>query len=67
MPQMTGDQLASALFRVRSDLPIIRCTGFVQKLTEEEAHHIGVRRLLLKPLSVQQVVQTVREILNERA
>jgi CheY-like chemotaxis protein len=33
MPGMTGDMLAREILRIRSDMPIILCTGFSQTLT----------------------------------
>ena len=42
MPQMTGDALAQALRRIRSDIPIILCTGFSHTMDPESARTLGI-------------------------
>ena len=50
MPQMTGDKLAKAILKIRSELPIILCTGFSESLNEKKAAKAGIRLLLHKPI-----------------
>ena len=50
MPKMTGTDLIKAIRRVRSDLPVILCTGFSEGVTDEMLEKIGVSKLLMKPV-----------------
>lgn len=67
MPKMTGDTLAKHLIQIRSDIPIIICTGDCNRITHEKAADIGIKRLLLKPLTIREVALGVREALDASA
>ncbi len=64
MPGMTGDQLAEALLRIRPDIPIIICTGFSKRLSSVQASSLGIRAFLMKPVTVQELSKTVRDVLD---
>ena len=64
MPNMTGDQLARELIAVRADIPIIICTGFSEKLGAKEVKALGVKELLMKPVSVFEMARKVRKVLD---
>lgn len=50
MPDMTGTELTQKIRAIRSDLPVILCTGFSEGLTREGALEQGLSELLLKPV-----------------
>lgn len=66
MPYLTGRDLAAEILGVRPDLPIILCTGFSPDVQEEETMP-GIRKVLIKPLSMKSLVGAVREVLDEQA
>ncbi|MCE5244896.1 MAG: PAS domain S-box protein [Desulfobacteraceae bacterium] len=66
MPQMTGIDMAEELVRIRSDIPIILCTGYSEKLSENVVREQGIAALLLKPLSVGQLAEAVSAALLSR-
>ncbi|MDM8549059.1 response regulator [Desulfobacterales bacterium HSG2] len=66
MPKMTGEVLSRKLMEIRPDIPIIICTGFSEIFTEEKAANIGIRAYLNKPVSMDVLARTVREVLDER-
>ncbi len=66
MPHMTGADLAREIIRIRSDIPVILCTGWTDAVSEEEAKAIGVRELVIKPLTRQETAETVRRVLGEK-
>ncbi|MCE5244015.1 MAG: response regulator [Desulfobacteraceae bacterium] len=66
MPYLTGRDLAVEILGIRPDLPIILCTGFSPDVQEEEAVP-GIRKVLIKPLSMKRLVLAVREVLDEQA
>jgi PAS domain S-box-containing protein len=66
MPNMSGKELAVELLKVRPDIPIILCTGYSSKISEERAKEIGIREFCMKPLHRRQLVKTVRKVLDEK-
>ncbi|HSO19350.1 MAG TPA: ATP-binding protein, partial [Desulfosarcina sp.] len=64
MPGMTGDQLAEALLRLRRDLPIVICTGFSKRLSSIQASSLGISAFLMKPVTIQELSRTVRDVLD---
>jgi DNA-binding NtrC family response regulator len=65
MPQMTGNQLALELMKVRSDIPIILCSGHSRKSMEEQYAGIKIKAFLCKPFSIMELTETVRMALNK--
>jgi CheY-like chemotaxis protein len=64
MPQMTGDKLVKEILKIRSDIPIIICTGFSEKINEEKATEIGATGYLEKPIDRRDFAIKVRQALN---
>jgi PAS domain S-box-containing protein len=65
MPNMTGEELANALLELRSDIPIIICTGHSRTATPESSKALGVSAFLQKPLAPTQLMRVVREVLDQ--
>ena len=65
MPNMTGDELAEQLFAIRSDIPVILCTGFSARITEEKAKSMGISAFILKPLIRKDIAETIRKVLDQ--
>ena len=65
MPNMTGEQLAREILSVREDIPVVICTGFSERMDKQKAKAIGVKALLMKPVPKSELVQTVRNVLDE--
>jgi DNA-binding response OmpR family regulator len=63
MPGMTGTSLAKAVKTVRADIPIILCTGFNERINRENTRALGIQTLIMKPVGMQQLAQTIREVL----
>ena len=66
MPNMTGDNLAREIMRIRPRIPVVLCTGFSEMVTEENVRDMGIRRLLMKPLVMRDLAGCIREILDGR-
>ena len=67
MPHMTGEELAKELMHIRSDIPIIICTGFSEMITLEKVKIIGIRELLMKPLIMRDFAETIRRVLDGKS
>lgn len=67
MPQMTGEELAGKLLKVRQGIPIILCTGYSAAISEAKILEIGIRKYLQKPVSNKELAALIREILDKEA
>jgi two-component system, cell cycle sensor histidine kinase and response regulator CckA len=66
MPHMTGDMLAKELLHIRSDVPIILCTGYSEEINEEKAKAIGIREFVKKPIVTLDMAKTIRNVLDTK-
>ena len=66
MPNMTGDELARRLMAIRSDIPVILCTGYSERISSEKALEIGISEFVLKPFVMSDMAVTVRKVLDDR-
>jgi len=64
MPRINGEQLASELIKTNQDIPILLCTGNLDKMNEEKARRIGIKRFAMKPLDISSLARIVRKILD---
>jgi CheY-like chemotaxis protein len=67
MPQMTGQRLAKEILDICPDMPIILCTGFREKISEETAGELGIKALVFKPFAVRDFSITVRNVLDKQS
>ena len=65
MPDMTGEKLALKLLDIRPDIPIILCTGYSKRISDEIAADMGVKALLYKPVASADLAKAIREALDE--
>ena len=63
MPNMTGIQLAKKLLEIRSDIPLIICTGFSEKISEDKSEAMGIRGYVMKPVVKSELAKKIREAL----
>ena len=65
MPNIPGNKLAVELIKIRSDIPILLCTGFSETMSEEKATSLGIKGFLLKPIVIKDISRKIREVLDE--
>ena len=65
MPHLTGVALAEEIIRIRPDIPIILCTGFIESIEEESLEQYGIRELLTKPINLHTLATAVHRVLGE--
>jgi PAS domain S-box-containing protein len=65
MPNMTGDRLAEEIRAIRPNLPIILCTGFSNRITEETAREHGINGFALKPIVRTEFAKLIRKVLDD--
>ncbi len=67
MPGMTGAQLAQAMLKTRPELPIVLATGFSESITPEQAHRLGIRGFVYKPILGSDLGQIIRNALENNS
>ena len=65
MPHMTGDILAQKILDRYPDFPVILCTGFSSRINHQKAEKMGVKKLLMKPVTQSCMAHSVRSALDE--
>ncbi|MCP3875369.1 MAG: PAS domain S-box protein [Desulfobacteraceae bacterium] len=65
MPGITGDKLAKEILSIKSDMPVIICTGFSERINKVQAEVIGMKGFLKKPVVKSEMAQMVRKVLDE--
>jgi len=65
MPNITGGELAKKMLQIRSDIPIILCTGHSIKINESSSNALGIKRFLQKPLNSNELLESIGELLLE--
>ncbi len=66
MPTMPGSELAREIMKIRSDIPIILCTGFSEYIDETRAKVLGIRAFIMKPFAKKDLGRIVRDVLDGR-
>ena len=67
MPKMTGMELIRELRLIQPDIPIILCTGFNEKITEENTRHLEVGALIGKPVRIAEIAEKIRKVLDRKS
>ncbi len=65
MPNMTGAQLASEMFRIRPELPVILITGYSETVSEESSTAHGISCCIEKPFSRNTIGEAVFKTLHD--
>ncbi|MBI9076619.1 MAG: response regulator [Desulfatibacillum sp.] len=65
MPDMNGDILATEIMKIRPGVPVILCTGYSSKITQEKAEAIGIRAFAMKPLRKAELARSIRQVLDK--
>ncbi|MGE0086423.1 MAG: response regulator [Desulfococcaceae bacterium] len=64
MPNMTGLGLAKEVLSIRSDIPIIMCSGFSEQVDAEKAKACGIKEYLIKPVAISDLARSIRRVLS---
>ncbi|HEX2585903.1 MAG TPA: PAS domain S-box protein [Steroidobacteraceae bacterium] len=67
MPGMSGLELARKVLAIRPDVPFIITTGFVRSEDYQAAMDVGVRQLILKPNTVDELSVAIQRVLQDQA
>ncbi|MBF0382830.1 MAG: response regulator [Magnetococcales bacterium] len=64
MPHITGIDLAKKILAINPDIAVFLCTGFSQTVTPQKAKKVGIREMLMKPLSIRDLSTVLQKNLN---
>jgi len=64
MPNMTGKDLAKELMSIRSDIPVILCTGFSEQIDERGAEEMGISAFVMKPIVMREMAHMIRQVMD---
>ena len=64
MPKMGGEHLAMEIKKIQPNVPIILCTGFSTRLNAENLLKTGVSKVLMKPVTMNELAVSVRRALD---
>jgi PAS domain S-box-containing protein len=63
MPGTTGLNVAAELLRLRPDLPVVLTTGFITDELRESARKTGIRHVVYKPNTVDELCQAIHDLM----
>ena len=64
MPKMTGVRLSEQLKEIRPEIPVVICTGYSAAIDEKKADAIGIDGFVMKPIMMNDIAKTIRNILD---
>ena len=65
MPNMTGIQLYNEIKSIRNDIPFIMCTGFSDRIDDNNADSLGIEAILMKPTIISEMAEIIRKVLDD--
>ena len=66
MPKITGMELTKRLRDIRSDIPVVLCTGYSEMVTQGKINAVGINEYLIKPVQRNEIAGTVRRLLDKK-
>jgi PAS domain S-box-containing protein len=66
MPNMTGERLAKEVIGIRSDIPVIICTGYSDRISDKRATELGVKAFIMKPILMRDMAAAIRQTLEKK-
>jgi len=65
MPQMTGYELAKKIREIRQDIPLILCSGYIDKEVEIKIQNAGINEFVKKPFTRRDLAIALRSIFDK--
>jgi CheY-like chemotaxis protein len=62
MPGMTGFTLARSILAIRPEIPVLMTSGYVRPQDREAAEQLGIRELILKPDTVDELGRSLERV-----
>lgn len=65
MSGLPGNLLAEELMKIRSDIPVILCTGYSSAVSEKDALQAGIKAYLAKPIAIHVLADTLQKVITK--
>ncbi len=65
MPGMTGRQLVQEIRQMHSSLPVILCTGYSERLSQDKVAALSIGAILDKPVALKTLALAVRQVFDQ--
>ena len=65
MPHMDGMQLSQEFRHIRPNIPIILCTGFSERVSQETVEAAEIDGPLMKPINLRVLGETAKKVLDK--
>jgi len=65
MPHMTGFDLVEKIRDIHPDIPILICSGFLEKEDTEKLTTLRISRFITKPAGMSALAKTIRDVLDK--
>ncbi|MCF6246829.1 MAG: response regulator [Desulfobacula sp.] len=66
MPGITGIELAKDLISIKPDIPIVLCSGYAGTIDEKKIKKAGIKRLVMKPVTVEDLSKEIQLLLKNK-
>ncbi|HKK91086.1 MAG TPA: response regulator [Desulfobacteraceae bacterium] len=64
MPGKTGFEMAGEMLAVKNDIAIILCSGHSEAVNDSKAEKAGIKRFVLKPISVEKLSSIIQKVID---
>ncbi|MCP3871572.1 MAG: PAS domain S-box protein [Desulfobacteraceae bacterium] len=65
MPGMVGTELIKRILEIRSNTPVILCSGYSDKIDKKKAKELNIKAFIGKPVLINELRKKVRQILDQ--
>ncbi|MCG8616230.1 MAG: ATP-binding protein [Desulfobacterales bacterium] len=65
MPGLSGEMLVAEIRKVRRNIPVLLCSGFSEKINDENAAIMGIKHLLKKPVQLAELAEGIRRAIDD--
>ena len=65
MPHMSGFELAREVLALRPEIPVLMTTGNIRAEDENKAREAGIRELILKPVTMEELSQVLDQMVRD--
>jgi PAS domain S-box-containing protein len=66
MPEMTGAGLTMEIRQIRKDIPIVLCSGYSKRLSDDLVNDLGADQVVYKPILKPELAKMIRNLLDRR-
>ncbi len=67
MPGLNGLELIQKIFQIRTDIPVILCSGFSSLISGKKTGRMGIDKFIMKPYTSRHLAHMIVEVLDGRS